>query len=179
MRIIAGELGGRTFEAPNTHLTHPMSERMRGALFNTLGDIEGLTVLDCFGGSGALSLEAASRGAKSSIVVEINKVAHQAIEENIRRLDLADKVKAIRANVSGWSDNNPEAQFDLVLCNPPFDGLKPQLIEKLVKHVKAGGLLVLSWPTRESPPEFAGLDVAEVKEKDYGDAQLVFYRKNS
>lgn len=179
MRIIAGELGGRTFDAPKTHLTHPMSERMRGALFNALGDIEALTVLDCFGGSGALSLEAVSRGAKRPVVIEINKIAEQTIKENIERLGLSGKVKAIRANVSGWSDNNQGALFDLVLCNPPFDGLKPQLIEKLVKHVKPGGLLVLSWPTREAPPEFRGLRVAEVKEKDYGDAQLVFYRKNS
>lgn len=177
MRIIAGALSGRIFEAPRTHRTHPMSERMRGAMFNALGDIEGLTILDCFGGSGALSFEALSRGAESSIITEIDKTAHQTIEQNVQKLGLDDKVKAIRANVSGWSDNNSEQMFDLVLCNPPFDGLKPQLIEKLTKHVKRGGLLVLSWPARQDEPKFEGLEVAAVKEKDYGDAQLVFYRK--
>src|SRR3990167_11142159 len=100
MRIIAGRLGGQTFQAPHTHRTHPMSERMRGALFNALGDISGLRVLDCFGGSGALSLEAVSRGAKSSIITEVGKPAHQTIVKNIQRLGLQQEIKASLANVS-------------------------------------------------------------------------------
>jgi len=179
MRIIAGELGGRTFETPRTNRTHPMSERMRGALFNTLGDIEGLTVLDAFGGSGALSLEAVSRGAKRSLITEVDKTAHCTIAENIKKLGLEDRIKAIKANVSSWSDNNQAKNFDLVLCNPPFDGLRPDLIQKLTQHVNDGGLLVLSWPSGSSAPELPGLRLISVKEKDYGDAQLVFYRKSA
>jgi len=179
MRIIAGKLGSREFEAPHTHKTHPMSERMRGALFNALGDISGLTVLDCFGGSGALSFEAVSRGAKSSLVVEIDRIAHSVIVDNIKRLGAEDSVKAVRANVSSWSDNNSDKLFDLVMCNPPFDKTKPALIQKLTHHVKPGGLLVLSWPAKADPPPFSKVDLISIKEKDYGDAQLAFYRKSA
>lgn len=179
MRVISGELGGRTFDAPRTRRTHPMSERMRGALFNTLGDVGGLIVLDAFGGSGALSFEAISRGAANSVVVEVDKSAHETIISNIKNLDLKDSVRAVKANVSSWSDNNPGAQFDLLLCNPPFDKLNLKLIKKLTKHIKKGGLLALSWPTNSSAPEIPTLDLATVKEKNYGDAQLVFYRKIS
>lgn len=154
-----------------------MSEKMRGALFNALGDISGLSILDAFGGSGALSFEAVSRGAASSIIVEVYAGAHRTIKENIAALGLDDQVKATRANISGWSNNNPDRRFDLVLCNPPFDALKLSLIEKLTKHVKPGGLLVLSWPSGDKAPSIQGLTLEAVKEKDYGDAQLVFYRK--
>jgi 16S rRNA (guanine966-N2)-methyltransferase len=179
MRIIAGSLGGRTFEAPHTSKTHPMSERMRGALFNTLGDITGLTVLDAFGGSGALSFEAISRGAESSLITDVDKTAHQTIVRNIKKLGVEKKIKAIRINISKWSSGNSNVQFDLVLANPPFDTLKLELIQRLVRHVKKGGLLVLSWPTRTSTPELPGSNLVGVKEKNYGDAQLVFYRKIS
>jgi 16S rRNA (guanine966-N2)-methyltransferase len=156
-----------------------MSQRMRGALFNALGDLEGLHVLDAFGGSGALSLEAISRGADDSTIVEIDKTAHATITKNIQELGLDNKVSATRANVSGWSDNNPASQFDVVLCNPPFDKLSLDLIQKLTKHLKKGGILALSWPTKTIEPRLQGLDLAAVREKDYGDAQLVFYRRIS
>jgi 16S rRNA (guanine966-N2)-methyltransferase len=177
MRVIAGSLGGRTFDAPNTSKTHPMSERMRGALFNTLGDIEGLTVLDAFGGSGALSFEAISRGAKSSLITDVDRTAHEAIVKNIKKLGVSDKIKAVRINILKWSHGNSSSQFDLVLANPPFDAIKAELIERLVRHVKSGGLLVLSWPTSQTAPKIPKLELVGVKEKNYGDAQLVFYRK--
>lgn len=177
MRVISGKLGGQQFDAPKTHRTHPMSERMRGALFNALGDIEDLTILDCFGGSGALSIEAISRGAQSSTIIEVDKTAHSTITKNIKKLGLETAIKVVRANVSSWSDNNSEAEFDLVLCNPPFDGLKVDLIQKLTKHIRVKGVLVLSWPAREAVPKLEGLQLVSEKEKDYGDALLAFYRK--
>ena len=72
MRVIAGRLGGRNFDSPKTQRTHPMSDKVRGALFNALGDLGGLTVLDAFAGSGACSLEAASRGATEVLAIDIN-----------------------------------------------------------------------------------------------------------
>jgi 16S rRNA (guanine966-N2)-methyltransferase len=177
MRVIAGLLGGHTFDSPNTSKTHPMSERMRGALFNALGDIEGLTVLDCFGGSGALSFEAISRGAKSSLITDVDRKAHETIVRNIKKLKVSDKVKAVRINILKWSHGNSSRQFDLVLANPPFDTLKVELIERIVRHVKKGGLLVLSWPTNDDAPKIPHLELVGIKEKHYGDAQLVFYRK--
>jgi 16S rRNA (guanine966-N2)-methyltransferase len=76
MRVIAGFLGGRNFDSPGGHRTHPMSDKVRGAVFGVLGDIKGLSVLDAFAGSGALSIEAVSRGAKYAVAIDVDKRAH-------------------------------------------------------------------------------------------------------
>lgn len=175
MRIIAGKLGGRAFGSPKARTTHPMSEKARGALFNTLGDIEGLSVLDPFGGSGALAFEAISRGAKHATILEIDKNAYSNILQNIRILKIEQQIKTIRANAKSWSNNNKDTKFDLVLLDPPYNDLDRQLLQKLCAHTKDGGLTVLSWPGREQAPPFEGLEI--VTAKNYGDNQLVFYRK--
>lgn len=177
MRIIAGALGGRNFDAPKGHRTHPMSEKARGGLFSALGDISGLTVLDAFAGSGALSFEAISRGAKSAVAIDIDKNAADIIKRNAKDLKITDKVKVIRANASGWSDNNKQAQFDLVFIAPPYDDLQPNLVKKLTRHLKDSGICVLDWPKNETVLTLEGLEI--VKQKNYGDAQLVFYGKIS
>jgi 16S rRNA (guanine966-N2)-methyltransferase len=175
MRVISGTLGGQTFEAPKGHRTHPMSDRVRGGLFNALGDIEGLNVLDAFTGSGALSIEAISRGAAHAIAIDIDKGAITTIVNNLKQLGVSGQVRAIRANASGWSDNNPDLEFDLVFSAPPYDDLQLNLVQKLVKHTKPGGLYVLDWPGNLTAPELEGLET--VQQKKYGDAQLVFYRR--
>ncbi len=177
MRIIAGKLGGRNFDAPRGHRTHPMGDKIRGALFNILGDISGLTVLDAFAGSGALSFEAISRGAASALAIEIDKEAFETIQRNIITLGLDPEVIVMRKNVAGWSRNNQDKQFDIVLADPPYNDIRPTLLQKLMPQVKPGGLLVLSWPGGEPVRPFNGVEV--VSAKAYGDAQLVFYRRNS
>lgn len=174
MRIIAGSLSGRTFDSPRGHRTHPMSERVRGALFNILGDISELTVLDAFAGSGALSFEAVSRGAAQAVAVDSDKSAQTVIAANIATLDVADQVKLVTASVSSWLATT-SGQFDIVLCDPPYDALQLSVLEKLSERVAEGGLLVLSWPGDEPPPEFH--DLTKIRQNSYGDAQLVFYRK--
>lgn len=175
MRVIAGKLGGRNFESPRSHRTHPMADRVRGALFNTLGDIEGLTVLDVFAGSGALSFEAVSRGAASALAIEIDKPAQRAITNSIKALSVGNRIKLVQANCSSWSDNNPDAVFDLVIAAPPYDDLQETVVRKLVRHVRRpDGLYILDWPGKLAAPELDGFDIIE--QKSYGDAQLVFYR---
>lgn len=175
MRIIAGTLGGRSFESPRSQRTHPMADKIRGALFNALGDIEGLSVLDAFAGSGALAFEAASRGAASVVAIENDKPAQRSIGEAIRELGLQRSVRLIQANCSGWSDNNPDVRFDLVLADPPFDHLQPNALTKMTGHVRRpDGLFVLNWPGRQAAPDFDGFSIVE--QKNYGDAQLIFYR---
>ncbi len=176
MRIIAGQLGGRTFDSPRGHRTHPMSDKVRGALFNILGDVTGLTVLDAFAGSGALSFEAVSRGAASALALDIDKQAHQTIQANIAQLSLREKVIVMRKNVAGWSRNNKHRTFDIVLADPPYDDIRPVFLEHLIQQVKPGGLFVLSWPGSEAVREFSNVTVLTCK--IYGDAQLVFYRKS-
>jgi len=175
MRIIAGALGGRIFESPRTHRTHPMSDRVRGALFNTLGDITGLTVLDAYAGTGALSFEAISRGAISALAIDDDKDAYLCVVDNVEKLNLKEQVTVLRKNISGWSRNNQHKKFDVVLADPPYDDIMPNVIERLFGHLKPAGLLVLSWPGSEPTRQFDNVTV--VTHKSYGDAQLVFYRK--
>lgn len=175
LRIIAGDLGGRQLEAPRSHKTHPMSEKIRGALFNMLGDVKSLTLLDAFAGSGAVAFEAISRGARHVTAVEVDKDVHALATRNAMLLGVAAVVKIIRANVSSWSDNNLETRFDIVFCDPPYDSVKPALLGKLAKHVANDGLLVCSLP-----PDLQLMDVdgfSLVVKKSYGDATLVFYKK--
>lgn len=175
MRIIAGSLGGRRFFAPNGHSTHPMSEKARGALFNMLGDLTGLTVLDAFAGSGALSYESISRGAASVLAIELDKTAQATIIRNLHELNLQDRIDLIHGNCAAWSSRNKDKQYDIVICDPPYDRIQIGTIEKLAVHVKNGGLLVLSWPRHLSTEQLKGLTILKVG--GYGDAQLVFYRK--
>lgn len=174
MRIIAGRLGGRNFDGPRGRRTHPMSEKARGGLFSALGDIESLTVLDAFAGSGAISFEAISRGADVVTAVEIDKKTHQTLVKNAHTLQLELKIKNIRANVSAWSDKNPDQKFDIIICDPPYDDLKLALLQKLAKHLVQNGVYVLSWPGKLELPAFQDLKL--VKSKNYGDNQLVFYK---
>ncbi|MEI7758872.1 MAG: RsmD family RNA methyltransferase [bacterium] len=173
MRIISGTLKGQIFETPSGHKTHPMSEKIRGALFNILGDIDGLKILDAFGGSGGISLEAISRGAGSVTIVENDRIAQKTIENNISKLNLGDRVTLVSANVSSWMNKNPNEKFDLVIADPPYDKLQYDLIEKLYTLLSDEGLLVLSWPGNDDQIRMNHLKL--VDRKNYGDAQLIFY----
>ena len=175
MRIIAGELKGRIFHDPHGHHSHPMSEKARGALFNALGDIEGLTVLDAMAGSGALAFEAVSRGAKSALAIEEKRQPFKTLAQSVKDLGVQKQVKAINADAGGWSSHNHDKKFDIVLLDPPYEHLQLKLLAKLTNHAKKGGIVVVSWPGHELPPAFDTCHL--ITDKKYGDAQLVFYRK--
>lgn len=175
MRVIAGRLGGRNFESPKTQRTHPMSDKVRGALFNALGDLSGLTVLDAFAGSGACSIEAVSRGAVEVLAIDIDPEAVKTMAANVRALDLEAVITVRRKNISGWSRNNQHQQFNIVLADPPYTDIRPDVLERLTVHVAADGLFVLSWPGGEPVRMFAGFEI--ISHKTYGDAQLVFYKR--
>ena len=152
-----------------------MSDKVRGGLFGVLGDIKGLTVLDAFAGSGALAIEAISRGADTAVAIEVDKRAHLTITENLDELGIKDRVKAIRAFAGAWSTRHQAELFDLIFIDPPYDAVPYRDLKSLPRHLKDGGTLVLSWPGREEALKFDGLQV--VQSKNYGDAQLVFYQK--
>lgn len=175
MRIVSGSLGGRTFDAPRGHRTHPMSDKVRGAIFNILGDITGLSVADLYAGSGAISFEAISRGAVSSVAIEADKVAYAAIIKNIETLGLEDDVKTHKMYVHSWL-NRTNDQFDIVVADPPYDDLQYKTLDALPEIVKSGGVIVYSLPptARLILPKTC----EKVAEKSYGDATLVFYRKH-
>ncbi|HUB92908.1 MAG TPA: RsmD family RNA methyltransferase [Verrucomicrobiae bacterium] len=175
MRVIAGSLGGRNFSSPRTHRTHPMSDKVRGALFNMLGDLNNLSMLDAYAGSGACSIEAVSRGAKHVLAIDIDRDAVKTITENVRLLGLGSDIAIKQANINGWLRNQPAEQFDIVLADPPYDAIKPDTLRQLATLVRSDGVFAISWPGGEPVQEFAGFTV--VGHKAYGDAELIFYRR--
>jgi len=155
-----------------------MSDRVRGALFNVLGDLEDLTVLDAFAGSGALGFEAVSHGAAQVTMVDSDRLAQKVINENIAALGLSDRVKLIKASVGAWIATSADVTFDVVLCDPPYDDIQPNLLALVAARTKYDGICVLSLPPNqkvELPAERFSLETT----KSYGDATLAFYRRIS
>lgn len=125
MRIIAGELRGRRIEAPEGDATRPMLDRVREAVFSTLGPaVEDAVVLDLFAGSGALGLEAASRGAHSVRSLERAAKALVALKANVAELGLKDRVRVIRGDAlspKSWHDSEAQdVRYSLVFMDPPY-----------------------------------------------------------
>lgn len=177
MRIIAGTLGGRQFESPGSKQTHPMSDKIRGALFNILGDISGLSLFDPFAGSGAVSLEAASRGANRVVAIDRDKQAYLIINKNVQTLGISEIIEVIHGNSLSWSNNHKDTKLDLVVLDPPYDKVLYSTLIKLSVHVAPAGLLVMSLPSDEDSFVLPGFEV--VNKKSYGDAKLAFYRRIS
>jgi 16S rRNA (guanine966-N2)-methyltransferase len=152
-----------------------MGDKIRGALFNILGDIEGLTVLDAFAGSGALSLEAISRGAVHATAIESDQQAQTAIAKNIISLGVDSNIKLIRATADAWLQTSDQ-HFDIVLLDPPYSDRQESLLAKLAGRVNPDGVVVVSWPGGVEPLEFQGFTC--VVHREYGDAQLLFYKQS-
>ena len=175
MRIISGRLKGRLFESPGGHKTHPMGERVKSALFNSLGDISGLTVLDTYAGTGALSFEALSRGAKHATMIELDPAAVRTLQANIQSLGLSDAASLVPGNCVGWSNRSTDQEFDIVFCDPPYDAVLITTIAKLARHVSREGILVLSWPRHVGLEPIPGFEA--IRSQNYAAALLVFYKR--
>ncbi len=175
LRIIAGKFGSRSIKAPRGHVTHPMSERIRGALFNSIGAVlQEADVLDAFAGSGALGLESLSRGAKSVTFVERDKDAAKVLDGNIELLECRGVTKVIRSGVASWADSTDQ-KFDVILADPPYDDMQLSTVSRLFGLLKPNGLMILSYPGRgEAPTGTNGVVV--VDNRSYGTAALAFYR---
>lgn len=178
-RIIAGKFGGRTIQSPEGSITHPMSERVRNALFNIIGpdELKDATMLDAFAGSGAVGLEALSRGAKHVTFVDRDSVATRTIKDNTAMLSAQNDTTVITSNISTWSETVNES-FDLIIADPPYDDTQFSTVTGLFRLLKPNGLMVLSYPGRgEAPTGTNGVVV--VDNRSYGTAALTFYRHNS
>jgi 16S rRNA (guanine966-N2)-methyltransferase len=176
VRLIAGRFGGRIIEGSATNRTHPMSERIRNALFNKLGEsVEGARVLDAFAGSGAVGLEALSRGAKEVVFVEKDKIAAKLIGQNIDKLGVDEQTQLIKAPVNSWLQTSKHERFDLIFADPPYHDPQFSTALQLLDLLKPNGLMVLSYPGRGEAPTANGVVV--VDNRSYGTAALVFYQK--
>jgi 16S rRNA (guanine966-N2)-methyltransferase len=183
MRIIAGRLGGRRIHAPAGRDTRPTTDRVREAVFNVLAHAEwapplaGARVLDLFAGSGALGLEAASRGAAFVLFMETDTAARASIRRNIETLGLGGTTKLWRRDATRPGHASPMPPFDLAFLDPPWG---QGLAEKALAALRAGGWLkadavaVVEESTRSDfvPPEGFLL----LEHRDYGDARIHFLK---
>lgn len=179
LRIIAGVYGGRPIDAPsydNTR-TKPMSERVRNALFNSLGDeVLGANVLDAFAGTGSLGLEALSRGARHATFVERDRLAQKIISNNLNTLGAVNNTTLVRTSIKQWLAQNPPQNFDLILADPPYHDTQLSTVGQLAGLLKVNGLMVLSHPGRGEVPNLIN-GIVVVDNRSYGNAYLTFFRR--
>lgn len=183
MRIVAGKFRGASIEAPKGLATRPTSDRVRQALFNVLEhgapgfDFEGARVLDLFAGSGALGLEALSRGARYAVFIEENAAARAAIRRNVEALGLTGVTKIWRRDATRLGEAATLQPFQLIFCDPPYGkGLGERALGEAVDRGWAdqGAVAVLE--------ERAGGDIAwpapfhEIDRRRYGDTQIAIAR---
>jgi 16S rRNA (guanine966-N2)-methyltransferase len=170
MRIIAGSHRGHRIAAPAGRDTRPTSDRVRENAFNLIGPVDDADVLDLFAGSGALGLEALSRGAGSATFVESDREACRTINANLDKLKLRGTVlcqEVTRALA------RQRRSYDLVLCDPPYDYDHAKLAPHLGGLLTEDGVLVYETSGRADPLDVPGLEVRTSRK--YGSARLTLY----
>ena len=175
MRIIAGSRKGHMIRAPRGLATRPTSDRVRENVFNILGGrVEDAAVLDLFAGSGAMGLEALSRGAARAVFVERDPEAVRTIERNLDRLRLAGAVLRRDAVTALAAEAAAGRKYDLVLVDPPYDmysSVQPQLARYLPAVLAGDGLLVVETDARLEPE----LPLPLRTSRRYGQARVTLF----
>lgn len=176
MRIIGGQFKGRRLQQPATDKTRPLSDLAREGLFNVLGDVAGLTVLDAYAGSGAVGLEALSRGAAHVTGVEMAQEAVRTIQENVQQLGAGNRYTLVRQPIDQWLKQTAQADaFHIIYAGPPFGQAEQDTAEQLGDLLTAGGLLIFETPKRGRPLELPAL--RQVDSRTYGESTLTFYQR--
>jgi 16S rRNA (guanine966-N2)-methyltransferase len=169
-RIVAGVAGGRRLAVPPGHRTRPTADRVREGLFSALGDLTGRTVLDLYAGSGALGLEALSRGAAAATFVERDPRAVATVRANVRAVGLPGAM-VVASAVSRFLAGEP-APFDVVLADPPYADPVEALLTSLARGW-AADVVVLERAARDPEPLWPA-PLAAWKTRRYGDTVLRF-----
>jgi 16S rRNA (guanine966-N2)-methyltransferase len=171
VRVVAGRYGGRSLVAPRGRSTRPTSDRVREALFSILGSVEGDRVLDLFAGSGALAIEALSRGASEAVLVDSSAAAVAAIRRNLGTVGAHAEVRRQDALAYLRGASRDARQYDLVFLDPPYrraSALEREL-SAATTPVLALGARVVAESDRRAPLE---LDLAVLDERRYGDTLI-------
>jgi len=175
MRIVAGRHKGRRLRAPAGAGTRPTADRVREALFSILGPMDGLRVLDLYAGSGALGLEALSRGAESATFVESARPALAAIRANLDAT--GDEAEVVASDAIRWlrAAGDGERAFDLVFCDPPYDAAAriAQPLADLLPRVTAPQALIVTESSKRNP---LLIDLPLTDERTYGDTRIAIHR---
>lgn len=179
MRVITGKARGVQLKTPEGMLTRPTADRVKEALFSIINfDIPGAKVLDLFGGTGQLGIEALSRGAASAVFVDAREDSCKLIRENLKRTKLEQDAKVIRSDYLDYL-NRCREQYNIIFLDPPYAEV---FLENSIKRIteidilQSDGIIVAERPLgKELPWEFAGY--TRSKDYKYGKVLLTIYRK--
>jgi 16S rRNA (guanine966-N2)-methyltransferase len=174
MRVVAGSLKGRTLHAPRGGNTRPTQDRVREALFSVLGQVEGARVLDLFAGSGALAIEALSRGAAAATLVDSARPAIGAIRRNLDALEVVAEVRYQTAEGFLARARREHRQYDLVFVDPPYSrasGLRERLSAALSPVLAPQARVIVESDIRKP----LALELALHFERRYGDTLIRIY----
>jgi 16S rRNA (guanine966-N2)-methyltransferase len=170
--VVAGEYGGRRLQAPRGSRTRPTADRVREALFAMLGDVRGARVLDLFAGSGALGIEALSRGAESALFVDRDAAAVAAIRRNLEAV--GTRAGRVRRQEALRFLDGCRASFDLVFVDPPYDSaarLAERLSEALPPVLGESAVIVTESDKRDP----LQLSLPLLRERAYGDTRIAIH----
>lgn len=178
MKIVSGQFKGRPITQPKSSSVRPMSEKVRAAVFDIAGPVEGLVVLDAYAGSGAVGLEAISRGAKLVEAIEADRKTAKVIEDNTNSLGVDWGYQLWVTKVETWlanPDNLPEPKYDMIVADPPYARISEDILDKLGNYLRPGGLMMVSHSGKNPSPKLESVSLAD--RKDYGDSSLSIYRR--
>jgi 16S rRNA (guanine966-N2)-methyltransferase len=178
VKILAGNKKGQIFTQPTSRSVRPLSEKVRAAIFDVVGSVEGFIVLDAYAGSGAAGFEALSRGAKLVESVESNQKVAATISINARRLGFDWEFILYQMPVTTWlaSPNQYPAgpRYDLIIVDPPYVRLEDDILESLSMFLTPEGVMTVSHSSRFDSPMLKSVEL--VRHKVYGDTALSFYK---
>lgn len=183
LRITGGSLARRLIDVPlaaDKHQVRPTSDKVREALFSSLAslhDLQGARVLDVFAGSGALGLEAVSRGAASCTLVERDRKTARVVEGNVAALGVGAQARVVVDDAARFLRTAADGAYDLVLVDPPYALSLDALAGDLARVVARGGLLVLERDRRSPPVDLEATGLRGVRDRLYGDTRVFVYQR--
>jgi 16S rRNA (guanine966-N2)-methyltransferase len=186
MRIVGGQFRGRTLIGPKGTETRPTSDRVRESIFNILThgstglELQDARVLDLFAGTGALGLEAISRGAKFCQFVDDSAEARGTIRQNADALGIIGLCKIWKRDATNLGSCAPQSPYDLVFADPPYNkGLGTKALQAVVEGgwIVPGSIIVLEESEKAVVPELFRLEMLD--QRTYGDTNIMFYRATS
>ncbi len=180
MRVITGKARGVNLKTPEGLATRPTADRVKEALFSVINfDIPNARVLDLFGGTGQLGIEALSRGAASAVFVDAGEPACKLIKENLRRTKLEDRAVVVRADYMDYLRRCKE-RFDIIFLDPPYAEVFLENSIKCITEIdilQSGGIIVCERPLgKELPWEYPAF--TRSKDYKYGKTLITLYRKD-
>ena len=180
MRVISGSSRGIVLKTPDGILTRPTADRVKEAMFSILQfDLPGASVLDLFGGTGQLGIEALSRGAGNVVFVDQREDACKLIRENLRRTGMTDKAQVVRSDYAAYLKNCKKT-FKIILLDPPYAEVFLENSLKMITEIdilQSGGIIVAEYPVGKSLDSDL-LQHYRLKEYKYGSTMLMVCRKD-